>query len=65
MLTHEANVVRQALQKTLLPRIGNAESITSLQQWLLVHVMTGRAFDIVDFFLCEIEDVIFDGLTVV
>jgi hypothetical protein len=63
MLTHEANVVHQALRKTLLPQIGNAESITSLQQWLLLHVMTGRPFNIVDFILAEIEDVIFDGLT--
>jgi hypothetical protein len=64
MLTPEANVVHQALRKTLLPRIGNAESITRFQQWLLLHVMTGRPFDIVDFILAEIEDVIFDGLTV-
>jgi hypothetical protein len=64
MLTLEANVVHQALRKTLLPRIGNVESITSLQQWLLLHVMTGRPFDIVDFILAKIEDVIFDGLTV-
>jgi hypothetical protein len=63
MLTPVANVVHRVLRKTLLPRIGNAESITSLQQWLLLHVMTGRPFDIVDFILAEIEDVIFDGLT--
>jgi hypothetical protein len=30
MLTPEANVVHRALQKTLLPLIGNAKSITSL-----------------------------------
>ena len=64
MLTPEANVVHRALRKTLLPQIGNAESITSLPQWLLLHVMTGRVFDIVDFILCEIQDVILDGLTV-
>jgi hypothetical protein len=63
MLTPEANMVRRALWKTLLPRIGNAESVTGLQHWLLLHVMTGRPFDIVDFILCEIEDVILHGLT--
>ena len=26
--------------------------------------MTGREFDIVDFFICELEDVIMDGMTV-
>jgi hypothetical protein len=35
----------------------NGFSITS---WL----MTGRPFDIVDFIIAEIEDIIFDGLTV-
>jgi hypothetical protein len=64
MLTPEENVVDRALRKTLLPWIGNAKSITSLQQWLLLHVMTGRPFDIMDFILCEIEVVILDGLTV-
>jgi hypothetical protein len=38
MLTPEANVVHRALGKTLLPRIGNAESITSFEQWpALLH----------------------------
>jgi hypothetical protein len=63
MLTPEENMVHRALQKTLLPQIGNAESITSLQQWLVLHVMTGRPFDIVDFILAEIEDVNLDGLS--
>jgi hypothetical protein len=64
MRTLEANVFHQALWKTLLPRIDNAKSITSLQQWLLLHVMTGRPFDTVHLILCEIEDVILNGLTV-
>jgi hypothetical protein len=62
MLTPEANVVHWAL-RTLLPWISNAELITSLQQWLLLHVMTSRPFDIMDIIIAEIEDVILDGLT--
>jgi hypothetical protein len=64
MLTPEENVIHRALRKTLLPQIGNAESVTNLQQWLLLHFMTGRPFDIVDFILAKIEYVICDGLTV-
>jgi hypothetical protein len=60
MLSPEAIVVHRALRKTLLPRIGNAKSIISIQQWLLLHVMTSRPFNIMDFVLCEIEDVILD-----
>jgi hypothetical protein len=62
LLSPEAKVVHRALRRTLLPRIPNDETITSLQQWLLLCIMTGQAFDIVDFLLCEIEDVIFDGM---
>jgi len=45
-------------------RIGYNEGITALQQWLLLYIMTGRDFDLVDFFICELEDVILDGMTV-
>jgi hypothetical protein len=62
LLNPEAKVVHKALRRTLLPRIPNDETITSLQQWLLLCIMTGQAFDIVDFLLSEIEDVIFDGM---
>ena len=31
------------------------------KRWLLLHIMTGRDFDLVDFFICELEDMIMDG----
>lgn len=39
-LTPEAYVDHNALKRSLLYRVGNAESITGLQQWLLLHIMT-------------------------
>jgi hypothetical protein len=48
----------------LLYKQGYNEGITALQQWLLLHIMTGQDFDIVDLFICEIEDVIMDGMTI-
>jgi hypothetical protein len=30
----------------------------------MLHIMTSQPFDIVNFIIVEIEDVIFDGLTV-
>jgi hypothetical protein len=65
MLIPEVRVIHNALRHSLLPRIGNAESITSLQQWLILSIFTHQPFDIVDFILCEIEDVIADGMTMV
>jgi len=56
--------IHLALRKSLLFRIGYNEGITALQQWLLLYIMTGRDFDLVDFFICELEDVILDGMTV-
>ena len=44
-------------------RIGYSEGTTALQQWLLIYILGGLPFDIVDFFICELEDVIMDGLT--
>ena len=29
----------------------------------MIHILTGREFDIVDLFICELEKVIFDGMT--
>jgi len=63
-LTPVAHSVHLALRKSLLYRIGYNEGITALQQWLLLYIMTGRDFDLVDFFICELEDVIMDGMTV-
>ena len=35
-LTTEAYIVHSALKRTLLYQVGNAELVTSLQQWLLL-----------------------------
>jgi hypothetical protein len=40
----------------------NAESITSVQQWLLMYVMAIRLFDLVDILINEVEDVIMGGM---
>ena len=52
-----AHTVHLALQKSLFYRQGYNEVITALQQWLLLHIMIGQDFDIVDLFISEIEDV--------
>jgi hypothetical protein len=44
--------------------LGNRESLTSLQQWLLLSIWTREQFDFMDFMLCEIEDVIADAINV-
>ena len=63
-MTPVAHTIHLALRKSLLFRIGYNEGITTLQQWLLLYIMTGRGFDLVDFFICELEDVIMDGMTI-
>ena len=65
LLTPEAYAVHMALRRTLLPRSGYPEGFTGLQQLLLLHILTHEPFDIVDFILAEIEDVIIDGMGVV
>jgi hypothetical protein len=42
--------------------MGNAESITGVQQWLLMYMMAKRSFDIVDILISEVEDAIMDGI---
>jgi len=42
--------------------MGGGEVVTSIQQWLILHIMSHTPFDIVDFLLCEIQDSIADGL---
>jgi hypothetical protein len=61
-LIHEAYVVHYTLRRSVLYRMGKAESLTGVQQWLLMYVMTKRPFDIVDIMLAEIEDTIMDGM---
>ena len=52
-LTLLAKTVHLALRRSLLYRLGYNEGITALQQWLLIHILTGREFDIVDLFICK------------
>jgi hypothetical protein len=47
-LIREAYVVHYALRRSVLYRMGNAESLTGVQQWLLMYVMAKRPFDLVD-----------------
>jgi hypothetical protein len=61
-LTREAYVVHYALRRSVLYRMGNAESLTGVQQWLLMFVMAKRPFDLVDRLISEIEDAIMDGM---
>jgi hypothetical protein len=58
----EAYVVHYVLWRSVLYRMGNAESLTGVQQWLLMYVMAKRPFDIVDIMISEIEDAIMDGM---
>jgi hypothetical protein len=61
-LIREAYVVHYALRRSVLNRMGNAESLTGVQQWLLMYMMAKRPFDLVDIMLVEIEDAIMDGM---
>jgi hypothetical protein len=61
-LIREAYVVHYALRRSVLYRMGNAESLTGVQQWLLMYVMAKRPFDIVDIMISEIEDVTMNGM---
>lgn len=60
-LTHVATVLEAAMRRTLLPRVGFREALTNLQQWLLGALVSHTVFDMVDFLLCEIDDIVLDG----
>ena len=62
-LRPEAYVLHMALRKTVLPRGSNRESLTSLQQWLLLSIWRGEQFDFLHFFMSEIEDIIADAIS--
>ena len=62
-LTPLAETIHLALRRSLLYRLGYNEGLIALQQWLLIHILTGRHFDIVDLFIYESKEVIFDGMT--
>jgi hypothetical protein len=51
----EVYVVHYALWRFVLYKMGNAKSLTGVQQWLLMHVMAKRPFDIVDIMPAEIR----------
>jgi hypothetical protein len=55
-------VLHYALRRPVHYKIGNAESITGVQQWLLMYMMAKRSFDIVDILISEVEDAIMDGI---
>ena len=59
----EAYILHMALRKTVLPHGGNRESLTSLQQWLLLSIWRGEQFDFLHFFLSEIKDVIANAIS--
>jgi len=63
-LTPLAAIILEGLRRSLLPRTRNPGTLTALQQWLLSYMLMKEPFDIVDFLICEIEDVIAEGLTV-
>lgn len=61
-LTSVARVLNGVIRRTLLPRVGNSEVLTNIQQWLLATLVSHTEFDVVDFMLCEIEDTVLDGI---
>jgi hypothetical protein len=61
-LTREAYVVHYVLRRSVLYRMGSAESLTGVQQWLLMYVMARRPFDIVDILINKVEDAIMDAM---
>ena len=60
-LTPADRVIHGVLRHTLLPRSGYGEALMAPQQWLLSYIFHQMPFDLVDFLLCEMEDIIFDG----
>jgi hypothetical protein len=63
-LIREAYVVHYALRRFVLYRMENAESLTGVQQWLMMYMMAKRPFDIVDIMLAKIKDAIMDGMRI-
>jgi hypothetical protein len=62
--TPVAYTIHLAVRRSVLFRQGNNECITTLQWWLLIHILTGKDIDVVDLFICEIDNAIMDGMTV-
>lgn len=60
-LTPMARVLNEVMRRTLLPRIGNRETITRIQQWLVYFLSSQTTFDIWDVIVSEMEDTITEG----
>ena len=61
-LTPAARVVHGVFRRTILPRSSYSEALTAPQQWLLSYVFHQTPFALVDLMICEMEDIIFDGI---
>jgi hypothetical protein len=60
--TTAAKYLYQLMRRTLLPWMGYREAATHIQLWLLGALISHSEFDVVDFLICEIEDMVLDGL---
>jgi hypothetical protein len=60
--TAAAKFLYELMRRTLLHRMGYREATTHIQLWLLGALVSHSEFDVVDFFICEIEDTVLDGL---
>lgn len=61
-LTSLSHMLLEAQRHSLLPRTANRDALTALQQCLLLYIVQKITFDLVDFILCKMEDVIADGM---
>lgn len=61
-LTPLSSFILEILRRILLPTTENRDGITTIQQWLLAYIIHQQQFDIVDFLLCGIDDVIADSI---
>jgi hypothetical protein len=60
--TTAAKFLFQLMRQTLLPWMGYREATTHIQLWLLGALVSHSEFDVVDFLICEIEDIVLDGM---
>jgi hypothetical protein len=56
MMTPIATVLDAIVRRTLLLRSGYREGLTSMQLWVVHHLVSQTPFDIWDLMLCEMED---------
>jgi hypothetical protein len=60
--TTAAKFLYQLMRRMLLPRMGYREAATHIQLWLLGALVSHSEFDVVDFLICEIDDIVLDGI---